>query len=40
LEKQLLQARRDNELLKQQMTIKDVLTDLKLTPGMSRAKKK
>ena len=40
LEKQLLQARRDNELLKHQMELKDILTDLKLTPGMSRAEKK
>jgi transposase len=40
LEKQLLQARRDNKLLKHQMELKDILTDLKLTPVMSRAKKK
>ena len=40
LEKQLAQALRDNELLKQQMALKDVLTDLKLEPGMDRAKKK
>jgi transposase len=40
LESQLAQARRDNELLKRQMALKDVLTDLKLEPGMSRAKKK
>ena len=40
LEKRLTQARRDNELLKHQMALKDVLTDLKLEPGMSRAKKK
>ena len=40
LEKELTHVRRDNELLKQQMALKDVLTDLKLEPGMSRAKKK
>jgi transposase len=40
LEKQLAQAHRDNALLKHKMELKDVLTDLKLTPGMSRAKKK
>ena len=40
LERQLAQAHRDNVLLKHKMELKDVLTDLKLTPGMSRAKKK
>lgn len=40
LERQLAQAHRDNALLKHKMELKDVLTDLKLTPGMSRAKKK
>ena len=40
LEKQLEQAQRDNALLKHKMELKDVLTDLKLAPGMSRAKKK
>jgi hypothetical protein len=40
LEKQLAQAHRDNALLKHKMELKDILTDLKLTPGMSRAKKK
>ena len=40
LEKQLEQARRDNELLKHKMALKDVLTDLKLERGMDRAKKK
>jgi hypothetical protein len=40
LEKQLIQARRDNELLKHQMALKDVLTELKVEPGMDRAKKK
>jgi len=40
LEKQLQQLRRDNELLKHKMALKDVLTDLKLKPGMDRMKKK
>ena len=40
LEEQLQQLRRDNELLKHKMALKDVLTDLKLEPGMERAKKK
>ena len=40
LEKQLTQALRDNELLKHKMALKDVLTDLKLKPGMDRSKKK
>ncbi len=40
LEKQLEQAQRDNALLKHKMELKDVLTDLKLAPGMNRAKKK
>jgi transposase len=40
LEKQLAQALRDNELLKHKMALKDVLTDMKLEPGMDRAKKK
>lgn len=40
LEKQLEQAHRDNALLKHKMELKDVLTDLKLAPGMDRAKKK
>ncbi len=40
LEKQLEQAHRDNALLKHKMELKDVLTDLKLEPGMARAKKK
>ena len=39
LEKQLEQAHRDNALLKHKMELKDVLTDLKLAPGMDRAKK-
>ena len=40
LEEQLQQLRRDNELLKHKMALKDVLTDLKLEPGMDRTKKK
>ena len=40
LEKQLAEALRDNELLKHKMALKDVLTDLKLEPGMDRAGKK
>jgi len=40
LEKQLEKAHRDIALLEHKMALKDVLTDLKLTPGMDRAKKK
>lgn len=40
LEKQLARALRDNELLKHKMELKDVLTDLKMKPGMDRSKKK
>ena len=40
LEKQLAQVQRDNTLLKHKMELKDVLADLKLKPGMDRAKKK
>ena len=40
LERKLAQAQRDNALLKHKMQLKDVLTDLKLAPGMDRAKKK
>lgn len=40
LEKQLEQAHRDNALLKHKVELKDVLTDLKLDPGMERTKKK
>jgi transposase len=39
LEKQLQQARRNNELLKHKMALKDVLTALKLDPDMDRVKK-
>ena len=40
LEKQLEQAHRDNALLKHKMELKDVLTDLKIKPGMDRTQKK
>ena len=40
LEKQLEQAHRDIVLLNHKMALKDLLTDLKLEPGVDRAKKK
>jgi len=40
LEIELGNARRDNVLLQHKMELKDVLTDLKLSPGISRVKKK
>lgn len=40
LERQLALARQDNALLKHKLELKDVLTDLKLTSGIGRAKKK
>jgi hypothetical protein len=40
LEKQLDQAHRDNALMHHKMALKDVLTELKLDPGLDRAKKK
>jgi len=40
LEQQLTQVRRENALLQHKMALKDVLSDLKLTPGMDRAGKK
>jgi transposase len=40
LEKQLAQAHRDNTLMRHKMALKDVLTDLKLDPGLDRTKKK
>lgn len=40
LEKQLEQAHREIALLNHKMALKDLLTDLKLTPGMDREKKK
>jgi transposase len=40
LEQQLAQARRENAVLLHKMALKDVLSELKLTPGMDRAGKK
>jgi len=40
LEKQLALAHQDNALLKHKLELKDVLTDLKLTSGIGRSKKK
>jgi transposase len=40
LQRQLEQAHRDCAILQHKMALKDVLTELKLTPGMSRAEKK
>ena len=40
LERQLALARQDNALLKHKLELKDVLTDLKLTSDIGRAKKK
>jgi transposase len=40
LERQLELAHRDIVLLQHKMALKDVLTDLKLEPGIDRAKKK
>lgn len=40
LEKQLEQAQREIALLNHKMALKDLFTDLKLTPGMDREKKK
>ena len=40
LERQLEQAHRACAILQHKMALKDVLTELKLTPGMSRAEKK
>ena len=40
LEKQLAQVHRDNAILKHKMALKDVLTDVKLSPGLNRAEKK
>jgi transposase len=40
LEIELERTRRDNVLLQHKMELKDVLTDLKLSSGMSRTKKK
>ena len=40
LEQQFAQARRENAILQHKMALKDVLIDLKLTPGTDRAGKK
>jgi transposase len=40
LEQQLEQAHRECAILQHKMALKEVLTDLKLTPGISRAEKK
>ena len=40
LERQLEQAHRECAILQHKMALKDVLSDLKLTPGISRAEKK
>ena len=40
LEQQLSQVRRENAVLQHKMALKDVLSELKLTPGINRAGKK
>jgi ABC-type transport system involved in cytochrome c biogenesis ATPase subunit len=40
LERQLEQAHRECAILQHKMALKDVLTELKLTPGIPRAEKK
>mgnify|MGYP005857871295 FL=1 len=40
LERQLVQVRRENAVLQHKMELKDVLIELKLTPGADRAGKK
>jgi transposase len=40
LERQLEQAHRECAILQHKMALQEVLTDLKLTPGISRAEKK
>jgi len=40
LEQQLIQVRQENAVLQHKMALKDVLSDLKLTPGINRAEKK
>jgi len=40
LERQLEQVHRECAILQHKMALKDVLSDLKLTPGMNRAEKK
>jgi transposase len=40
LEQQLAQTRRENSILQHKMELKDLLSELKLTPGTDRAEKK
>ena len=40
LQQQLEQAHRECAILQHKMALKDVLTELKLIPGISRAEKK
>ena len=40
LEQQLEQMRRENELLRHRMTLKDIAAELKVQPGSNRTKKK
>jgi hypothetical protein len=40
LEQELARARRENAVLQHKMALKDVLIELKLTPGTDRAGKK
>ena len=40
LERQLEQSHRECAILQHKMALKDVLTEVKLTPGISRAEKK
>jgi hypothetical protein len=40
LQKQLEQAHRDNAILQHKMALKEILTDVKLKPGINRAGKK
>ena len=40
LEQQLAQVRRENAVLQHKMALKDVLSELKLPPGINRAEKK
>ncbi|HSM91167.1 MAG TPA: helix-turn-helix domain-containing protein [Desulfobacterales bacterium] len=40
LERQLEQAHREGAILQHKMALKDVLTEVKLTPGICRAEKK
>jgi len=40
LEKQLVEAQRESALMRHKMALKNALTELKLDPGLERAKKK